>query len=67
LSMIQLDLHDLSWINDAVDDPNDYFAHGNVALAVSGVVWISPEGKWMVSAGRSGLHGFQTAVQVASS
>jgi hypothetical protein len=41
--MIQLDLHDLSWINDAVDDPNDYCAHGTVALTVSGVVWISPE------------------------
>ena len=49
--MIQLDLHDLSWINDAVDDPNDFCAHGRVALTVSGVIWISPEeGKWTVSA-----------------
>jgi hypothetical protein len=49
--VIELGLHDLSWINDAPDDPDDFCAHGRVALTVSGTAWITPdEGKWTVSA-----------------
>jgi len=48
--MISLVAHELCWINDSADDPDDQCAHGRVAFGIDGVLVIKPEdGEWTVS------------------
>jgi hypothetical protein len=48
--MITLVAHDLCWINDATEDPQDQCAHGTVEFRVNDTTFVKPEdGQWTVS------------------
>jgi hypothetical protein len=49
--MVILKAHNLRWIDDSLDNPEDLCAHGGIEFSVEGLYISRPEdGKWCVSA-----------------